>query len=538
MKTFALSLCALLLLLSAPAVAAPEVVTLDSSSPLISIRIMVNAGSAMDPAGKEGLAALTAEALLDGGFGPDDAVVTKEELARRTQAWGRGARPSVSVNREVSVISMTVPRDVLQTYATEILGPLLRTPRFDADEIDRLRNEARTTLTGQLRYEAIELLGLEALDDYIFEGTSYGHTVNGSVQGLDAITPADVRGFFAHYYREGNMIVGLSSADEEVRGIVLEALAGVGAVSGETHEPGSVAFTGASPVVGRHAVVVRMPDSGATGVHFGFPLPIDRTHEDFWPLWVANVHFGTHRDSHGLLYTLIRQERGYNYGDYSYIEHFAWRPYVLVPPFNTPRREQYFSVWIRPVATEHAQHLLKASIYELGQMIGNGLTDEQVAASRNKARVLYLNYAETAERLLAALMDDAWYGMETGYLEGYLERIESVTTEQVNAAIRKYLSTEDLKIVIVAEADRADALAASLREDGVVYGKGPAEYQLAEVELEDGSKVWQVPQDRIETLRRDAMWAAHPLRLDTVRVVDVDQLFETGRFVTPTDASR
>jgi zinc protease len=528
----------LMLITASPAAAAPQLVTLDSSSPLISIRIMVKAGSAMDPAGREGLAALTAQALLDGGYGPDEAVVTKEELARKTQAWGRGARPSVSVTREVSVLSMTVPRDALATYASQILRPLLLSPRFEQSEIDRLRQEARTNLTGRLRYEAIELLGLEALDEYIFEGTSYGHAVSGSVQGLEAITPEEIRGFFAHYYREDNMIVGLSTEDEDVRRMVLEALSGVGSVAGEPREPGSVAFTGASPISGRHAVVVRMPDSGATGVHFGFPLPIDRTHEDFWPLWVANVHFGTHRDSHGLLYTLIRQERGYNYGDYSYIEHFAWRPYALFPPFNTPRREQYFSVWIRPVATEHSQHLLKAAIYELQQMIEDGLTDDEVAASRNKARVLYLNYAETADRLLAARMDDAWYGMERGYLDHYLERIEAVTTEQVNAAIREYLSTEDLKILIVAEADRADALAASLREDGIVYGKGPAEYQLRQVELEDGSTVWQVPDDRIDTLRRDAVWASYPLDLETVLVVDVDQLFETGRFITPVETSR
>ena len=95
-----------------------------------------------------------------------------------------------------------------------------------------------------------------------------------------------------------------------------------------------------------------------------------------------------------------------------------------------------------------------------------------------------------------------------------------------------------MKILIVAEADKADALAASLREDGVVYGKGPAEYQLAEVELEDGSMVWQVPQDRIDTIRHDAIWASYRLRLDSVEVVDVKQLFETGAFVTSGEAMR
>lgn len=531
MKSVFLTLLILLTLVPT-ATAGPEVVTLDSSSPLISIRIMVRAGSAMDPAGREGLAALTAEALLDGGYGPDGAVVTKEELARRTQAWGQGARPSFSVNREVSIISMTVPRNALQVYADEILAPLLNTPRFEEAEVERLKNEAKTYLTGQLRYEAIEMLGLETLDNFIFEGTSYGHAVTGSVQGVSAITAADVRGFFARHYREDNLVVGLSSTDSEVRDIVLGAIEGIGQVEGEKNQAVPVKYEPAPAVEGRQAVVVKMPDSGSTGIHFGFPLPVDRTHEDFWPLWVANVHFGTHRDSHGLLYTLIRQERGYNYGDYSYVEHFAYRPYVLFPPFNTPRQEQYFSVWIRPVATEHAQHLLKAAIYELGQLVEEGLSEQQVEASRNKARVLYLNYAESASRLLAARMDDAWYQMDEGYLDHYLERMESVTVEQVNRVIRQYLSTENLKIVIVAEADKADALAESLREDATVFGKGPAEYQLAEVELEDGSLVWQVPADRIETMRRDAIWASCDLDLDSVRVVEVRQLFEGEEFIT------
>lgn len=184
------------------------------------------------------------------------------------------------------------------------------------------------------------------------------------------------------------------------------------------------------------------------------------------------------------------------------------------------------------MATEHAQHLLKAAIYELGQLVEEGLSEQQVEASRNKARVLYLNYAESASRLLAARMDDAWYQMDEGYLDHYLERMESVTVEQVNRVIRQYLSTENLKIVIVAEADKADALAESLREDATVFGKGPAEYQLAEVELEDGSLVWQVPADRIETMRRDAIWASCDLDLDSVRVVEVRQLFEGEEFIT------
>ncbi len=519
----------------ASAQAMPKIVSIDSSSPLIEIRVMIKAGSKHDPAGKEGLANITADALLQGGFGPDDAVVAKEDIARITSAWGEGARPSVQVGKEATTLSMTVPRDVLDAFVDQVLAPMLATPRFAEDEVQRLRNEATTFLTGALRYTMTEMLGLETLDNYIYAGTPMGHSIAGSVQGLAAIEASDVRGFFNAHYRPANMIVGLSTNDAAVRTLVLGALEKSGKAQGAATKPQTQRLQEAPDVKGREALVVKLPDSGATGVHFGFPIDVDRTHPDFWPLWIANVHFGTHRDSHGALYDLIRQERGYNYGDYSYVEHFAYRPWALFPPFNFPRTQQYFSVWIRPVASDHAHHLLKAAVYELEKLIEFGLSPAQVEASRNKAKVLYLNLAENASRLLAAKLDDAFLGLEPGYLEGYLDRMDAVTVEQVNAALRKHLPVESLKIVVVAEAHRAEEIAQSIRNDGVVYGKGPADYQFETETSADGSTVYKVTEDRIETLRRDAVWAHHRLGIapERVRVVGVDALFESGHFLDP-----
>ena len=516
----------------------PRVVTIDSSSPLIEVRIMVEAGSMHDPVGKEGLAAITANALLEGGYAVGAAIVTKEDLARNTSAWGGAANPSVSTGKEVTTISMVIPRDVMAEYVDTILTPLFGSPVFDDAEVERLINEASTYLGNALRYTQTELLGLESIDNYVFEGTPRGHHVRGTVQGLAEITAADVRGFFNAHYRDDNMIVGLSTTDGPIRAQILDALAGSGQAPGETRAPATPLTQPVPAIEGREAVVLKLPDAGATGVHFAHPLPIDRRHEDFWPLWVANVHLGTHRDSHGVLYKEIREERGYNYGDYSYVEHFPWRPYALFPPFNYPRTENYFSVWVRPVSSDHAVHLLKASVFEFERLIREGLTPEKVEASKNKARVLYLNYAETASRLLAAKVDDAYFGMDVGYLDGYLDRIDAVTPEQVNAAIRKYLSADDLKILIVAEADRADEIAQHLRDDDVVYGKGPSEYRFETVELEDGSQALQIPLDRLETLRLDAVWAHHPLGIDPdrVRVVPVDAMFESRAFIDPDKA--
>lgn len=516
---------------------AQQVVTLDVPSPLIEVRLMVRAGSAHDPAGKEGLAAITAQALLEAGFGDPQSPVTKEQLARITRPWGSGARPDVFVEKETTTFRFTVPRDVLDEYIENIMRPMLTRPVFLADEITRLKNEAVTQLSGSLRYENIEMLGLEAVDNYVFAGTPHGHAVAGSVQGVGAIKDDDARSFYATYYRPNNLILGVSTSDTQVVDAIKGALTGIGQLPRVNRlKPAQLAPP--RPVRGREATIVAMPDAGASGIHAAFPISISRTDADFWPLYVANVYFGTHRDSHSHLYKQIRQARGYNYGDYSYIEHFAYRPFNLFPPFNAPRSYQYFLIWIRPVGTEYAHHITKAASWELENLLRNGISDEDVELSKNKAKVLYLNLAENSSRLLAAAVDDAFYRMEPGYLEGYLDRIDAVTPEQVNRAVRRYLQADNIKFLIVTEADKAEALAEDIRLDRNAKGKTAADYRIDIVE-EAGVTLLKVPEDKLGILRLDAVWENYDLQLEPerVRVVPVEALFESGEFATKTAAT-
>ena len=517
----------------------PEVVTLGVPSPLVEVRMMIKAGSAHDPTGKEGLAALTAQALLQASYGNPDSPVNKEELAKITRPWGGGADPGALVDKETTTFIFTVPKEVLDEYIEKVMHPLFTQPLFDESEIERLKNEAATNLSGSLRYENIEMAGLEAIDNYIFAGTPHGHTVAGSVQGVESITREDVRSFYATYYRPSNVILGISSSDASVVSSLKGALDGMGVISGGVRRLQLVDLAPPAPVKGRELTIVAMPDAGATAIHLAFPIEIDRTDPDFWPLYVANVYFGTHRDSHSYLYKEIREKRGYNYGDYSYIEHFAYRPFNLFRPFNTPRSYQYFLIWIRPVDTKYGHHILKAADWELENLLRKGVPDDEVELSKNKAKVLYLNLAENSSRLLGARVDDAWWDMEPGYLEGYLDRIEAVTPEQVNAALRNYLQADNVKYLVVTEADKAEELAANIRAGENIWGKTPEDYRI-DVEESDGTKIYDVPQDKLDILRKDAVWAYHPLRLDAdrIRVVPVEALFETRAFVTETDATQ
>ena len=511
------------------------VVSTSSASLLIQISLMIRAGSAHDPAGKEGLAYLTGHTLLQGGFGNPADPVTKEQLALMTRPWGQGAKPSVRVAKEATTFYITVPGDVLEEYLNRVLRPLLSQPLFQARELDRIRAETVENLSGALRYEDTEGLGLNAIDHFIFEGTSYAHLSSGSVQGLANVSREDLLAFYTTHYRPEYAILALNKGDATSRARVSKAVEKIGQGFDQTAKLSRAALKGPLSFRGRHAVIVSVPNADSSGLHAAFPISVTRHSRDYWPLYVANVFFGVHRDGFSHLFREIRQKRGYNYGNYSYIEHFASRPRSLFPPFNTPRSRQYFSIWIRPVAHRYALHLLKGLTWELENFVREGLTEAQVAAAKNKAKVLYLNLAETGSRLLNVRLDDAFYSQSaSGYLDHYLERLDAVTVEQVNSAIRTHLKTENLKYVVVTHSDQAENLANQLAGDLPAAGKSLEEYQIPNIDHQ-GKEVHAISPDKLEILQKDAVWGSYRLGVprDQIRIVPADRIFETGEFVAP-----
>jgi hypothetical protein len=83
------------------------------------------------------------------------------------------------------------------------------------------------------------------------------------------------------------------------------------------------------------------------------------------------------------LFDRIREKRGLNYGDYAYIEYFPEGMYRFEPEPNLARQQQIFQIWIRPVQPETAHFALRLGIFELERLVREGMTDEDVAQTKN-----------------------------------------------------------------------------------------------------------------------------------------------------------
>jgi zinc protease len=493
----------------------PNLVTLPSSSPLYHIQIMVRTGSADDPVGKEGTANLVARALIEGGFGDPKNPITKEKLAEITRPWGDAATPQVLVDKQATTFSVVVPRDAYPEFVARVLKPMFTHPLWTQAELDRLRREALADIQSRLRFEDEESLGVAALDNWVIPGMGLDHLTAGSVQGLGAITRDDLDSFYKKNYQRGNLFVSTSINDQNQLTTLMDAFPNGEMFARPMH------LIRVTPEPGRHVLIITQPNAIATGLHLGFPIALTRDSDDYWPLFVGNVFLGTHRDDFGRLYTEIREERGYNYGDYSYIEYLYGRPFFLFPPPTTPRTQQYFSIWIRPVGHQYTHFIMKAMTAELDRFVKDGLTPEQVAEAQVKARTLYLNYAESLSRQLGYRLDDMFYGTkDNGYLQQMLARIDAVTPEQVNAAIKKYLQAENLKYVILTNETLGDKLADDIANGTNVSPKTLAEYHISE----------PIPPEKQQMLQQDEQWKAYPLNIPrgNIQVVKAADMFESG----------
>ncbi|MFO0627590.1 MAG: pitrilysin family protein [Polyangiales bacterium] len=460
------------------------------------IRVVFDAGSADDPAGQEGATALGARWMLEGGT----AAMTYAAFTRAL--FPLAASVDVEVERDMTTFVGRVHRDNLARFYPLLRDALLH-PRLGDDDFNRLRTQARSALTLELRGADDEALGREVLQALIYQGHPYGHPPLGTERGLDALTADGVRAHRAAVLCQGRVRVGVAGAvDDAFVETLRRDLAGL---------PDACAarapLTPPARPAGLHVVVIDKPASSATAISFGHPLTVTRRDDAHAALRVATDYLGLHRQSLGVLYQTIREARGLNYGDYAYAEHFAQEGWSRFPRTNIQRRQQYASVWIRPVPAPVAHFTLRAALRATQAVVEHGVPEADLA----RVRTFLDGYAplqmQTASSRLGDALDARWNGWSESSWSAHMRaRWQTLDVAAVRAAAAEHLTARDLWVAVVAPNARAlaDAIATNAPSPITYDSPKPASVMTEDREI-----------------------AAYPLpvRPDDVRVIPLDRVF-------------
>jgi len=416
-----------------------------SDSPLVSFRILTKIGAAEDPTGKDGLSRLTWSLLAEGG----SRLRSAEEISRAFFPMAAGI--SLSLDKEMAVFSATIHKDNLRTFYA-IFKDMLLDPGFQADDFDRLKSAQLAFVEKTLIGNMDEQFGKEILNLMIYVGHPYGRTDSGTVETVGGLTLDDAKEFYREHFVRGNLTIGLSGGypegfPEEVRKDFEKLPAGF---------TPRLAFPPARAPRGLEFVLAEK-DTPGTAISMGFPVSITKADKDFFALWIAGAHFGEHRQHVSLLFQKIREERGQNYGDYAYIEHFVQGRDKFPAP-NCARQQQYFSIWIRPLPNSNRHFVIRQALRELKRLVDEGLSEERFQLVRTYLLNYTKLYAQTLDERLGWRMDSRYYGYDD-FLAEAANVLPTLTRNDVNAAVKKYLQATNVHIAVItpnAEAFKED----------------------------------------------------------------------------------
>jgi len=407
-------------------------------SPIISFRIQFRVGSINDPKGKEGLNQLTARLIAEGGYGQ----VTYKEMIEKLYPIAGKIR--VFPNKEVTTFVADIHKDNLEKF-WNIFEQVLTNPRFDENDFIRLKDLQLNYIKNTLRRENDENLGKAVLETFIYENHPYGWIEAGTISSVQSITLQDVKDFYKKFYTQTNLVVGIAGnfKDEFINKVKRDlSKLPVG-------KPNIVKLPKANKIQDIEVTLIDKK-TPATAISLGYPIEINRSHKDFYALMVANSYLGEHRTFNGVLMNKMRGDRGLNYGDYSYIEHFIQDGGSTFPIPNIPRKQQYFSIWIRPVSNVNRHFALRMAIREVENLVKNGIPEKDFEETKK----FLINYSklwvQTQSRRLGYLMDSEFYG--TPYIiDEIAKRLPKLTKKDVDNAIKKYLNYQNFKVAIVTE---------------------------------------------------------------------------------------
>jgi zinc protease len=405
--------------------------------PVVYFEVMIRAGSAYDPLDKEGLAYFTGQLLERGtqSFSRDQITDLLDQIS---------ARLNVEVHKEVIVISGTTLKENLDDFY-KVFSEVVLKPTFPEEQIEKTRTDQLDAIEN-VRQDDVDLIRQE-FENYIFRGHPYGHLVCGNESSVKSLTRQDAVDFYDKYFVRNNIQLGLAGDfDQATLDEFRKDMSSL--KSGITPElEGRV-----RPIVGRKVLLVQKEGRAQTQFRIGHPYGLTRSSSDYFPLLVANVYLGKHRESIGRLYKTVRMERGLSYGAYSYIEHFEQAGWGKLVAPNIPRLVQYFSMWSY-VKSINAKFAIKLCLKELTDLVNNGIPQDRFELTKNFEENQYAFQIETPERKLGLLLDDEFYGTPD-FVEDYEKNVARVTIEEADAAARAYLSPENIAIVaLVSDAD-------------------------------------------------------------------------------------
>lgn len=388
--------------------------------PAVSLRLIVRAGGAQDPAAKPGVATMVA-ALLDQGT----TTRTAEQIASAIDSIG-GALGTGS-SRDLSSVSAVVMKDSLN-LALDMVSDVARNPAFAEEELDRQRQQFQSGL--KVSYDDPDYLAGVVFDRLVYGFHPYGRPDAGTPTSVAAITRDDLVTFHKAWFGANNAIlaiVGDVSSDE--------AFAGAERAFGAWPRASNVvAPVGDLPPPTRRVVVIDRPGAVQTEIRVGHTA-LPRKHKDYLALDLAVKILGG--EGGNRLHRVLRSERGLTYG---------------ASADTNALKEGGDVVADTDTRSDSTGEVLRLIVDEFWKLQRQRVQPRELADAQAYLTGSFPLTIETPSAIALQILNAVFYGLDLSELEDFRDRVNAVTVDDIQRVAREYLHPDRLSIVLVGDA--------------------------------------------------------------------------------------
>ncbi len=323
--------------------------------------------------------------------------------------------------------------------ALRLLTEVLREPSFPEDEFETLKEQQLAAFESQKSEpQLVAMLTLQRhMNPREPDHPQYVATMDEAIAELETVTLDDVREFYETFYGTAAAtmsIVGDFAEDDALR-IIREGLGDW--VSSVDFARIDRPFVEIAP----ENFEIETPDKANAVFFAAQTMPITDSHEDVAALTMANYLLGG-GFLNSRLATRIRQEEGLSYGVASQL---------IFHPIDPVGQFMGFAIY----APENRDKVEAAFLDEIHKVLDEGFTDDEVTAGIQG----YLQNASLRRAqdpgLATMLSNNLYFDRTMAWQAEQEEAIRSLTTEQINAAVRRWIDPE--KMTFVKAGDFANA---------------------------------------------------------------------------------
>jgi predicted Zn-dependent peptidase len=417
----------------------PVVLVRRPEVPVVQVQALFDAGFAADSGGKLGTAAF-AMAMLEEGAGPYGAL----QFAARAEDLGAVVGSSASLDSSSAFVSALT--DTLDP-SLALLATLLREPRLEAAEIERVRKQ----WLAQIAREKTQPNSIaQRLLPPLMYGTAHPYgipfTGSGNESSIAALTREDLVTHLQAWIRPDNMrlvVVG-DTTPEAIRPLLEKYLGSwrAPAPARGTKTVAEVALPGTPRVF-----LVDRPEAQQAFILAGHVIPSSRSPQLLEIESAVNVIGGLFTSR---LNMNLREDKSWSYGAYA---------------TSSPAAHQRPMLVFAPVQTDKAVDSLRELRREFDEYVSTrAATSEEVArVIANDVRALPGSF-ETAAAVRSAVTGILLYDRPDDWVRTLKARTEAQTVESVNAAARSVIRPSAMTWVVVGDLSKIEQ---GIRELGI-----------------------------------------------------------------------